>query len=83
MTSNLLTACELLPLDLLEGPSDDEIWAIEAESELLEAEVALVDAEAAWLAEPSPRSAAEYVQALLDVVDVHHTSYREPSEAVA
>lgn len=70
MTSATDTADLSTPLELLDGPTNAELWAIEADTELLDAEVALVDAETAWLTDASPRNSAAYLQALLDVVDL-------------
>ena len=83
IATNVELADEQIPLELLDGPTDSELWAIEAEAELLDAEVALVDAEAAWLTERSPRAAAAHLQALLDVVDLRHMAGHEPRGAVA
>lgn len=58
-------------LDSVEGPSDAELWAIELEDDLLGAELRLVDAEAALAARPGRSAVAAYLQALLDVVDLH------------
>ena len=62
---------DLNPLDSIAGPSDAELWAIEAEAELLAAELALVDAEAAWYRRPDPNTAAEYLAAVGEVLDLH------------
>ncbi len=58
-------------LDEISEPSDSELFAIEAEDELLAAELTLVEAETALLARPGNATAAAYLQALLDVVDLH------------
>lgn len=58
-------------LDSVEGPSDAELWAIELEADVLGAELRLVDAEAALAARPGRSAIAAYLQALLDVVDLH------------
>jgi len=58
-------------LDAIDGPSDAELWAIEQEGEVLSAELRLVDAEARLAASPSRAAAASFLQALLDVVDLH------------
>ncbi len=83
MTPGTDTADLSTPLELLDGPSNSELWAIEADDELLDAEVALVDAEAAWLTDPSPRTSAAYLQALLDVVDLQAMVGHLPEGAVA
>ncbi len=58
-------------LDAIDGPSDAELWAIELEGEVLDAELRLVNAEAALFAQPSKAAAAAFLRALLDVVDLH------------
>ncbi len=58
------------PLDARE-PTEAELWAIELEGEVLAAELALLDAEAALLASPTNRAVGRYLRALLDVVDLH------------
>ncbi len=58
-------------LDEIPEPTDAELSAIEADGDLERAEVALVDAEAALFARPNNATAAAYLQALLDVVDLH------------
>jgi len=64
----------------VQPPSDDELWAIELEGDVLDAELRLVDAEAELAAEPRSSSVAEYLRALLDVVDLHDfTSNRSPA----
>ncbi|MEM9654011.1 MAG: hypothetical protein AAGA65_18100 [Actinomycetota bacterium] len=58
-------------LDEIPEPTDHELWAIEADAELLVAELALVEAETALFARPGNATTAAYLRALLDVVDLH------------
>ena len=52
-------------------PTVAELRAIEAEEELLMAELALVDAETAWHSRPSLDTAAGYLAALTLVLDLY------------
>lgn len=63
-------------------PSRAELRAIEHESELLDAELALVHAECAWYASPNPETAADLVGVLLRLVDVYDLM-DQPERAVA
>ncbi len=51
-------------------PPESQLWAIEAETELLAAELALADAELAWSLRPNPMSAACYLESLAAVTDL-------------
>jgi len=57
-------------LNDLPEPTDAELRAIEAEAELLAADLAAIDAESAWLRDPSPGTAARYISALLELIDL-------------
>lgn len=70
-------------IEELTGPSDADLWAIEAEADLLAAELALVDAEAAWYAHPGPETAADYLAAVTEVVDLHDLCAHRTAGAVA
>lgn len=52
------------------SPTHPKLWAIETETMLLVAEHALVDAESAWYSYPCPGTAADYLEALVEVVDL-------------
>ncbi len=69
--------------ELHHGPTDSELWAIEAEADLLATELALVDAESTWCRERSTESAADVLRALLDLVDLRDLCAHEPEGAVA
>lgn len=73
----------MIPLQDLAGPTDAELWIIEADAELTTAELALVDAEIAWLSRPTPKTAADYFQALVDLADLHDLYDHRPAIAVA
>jgi hypothetical protein len=60
----------MTPLDELAGPSPPELWAIELETEVAAAELALVDAEVRWMTRPCRETAVGLVQALLDLLDL-------------
>lgn len=51
-------------------PTPAELLAIEAEADVLAAEMALIDAEMAWLRDPGPATSAAYLAAVLDLVDL-------------
>lgn len=74
---------ETKPFAELADPTDEELWAIEADGELLAGELALVDAECAWFAQPGPDTAADVLQAVIDLVDLHDLCTHEPAGAVA
>ncbi len=59
------------PINRTAGPLDAELWEIEAEADLLAAELALVDAESAWYRNPTPETAADYLDAVAEVIDLH------------
>jgi hypothetical protein len=71
------------PLHDLAGPTDAELWGIEADAELLAAELALVDAEIAWFTQPSCATAADFLRALVDLADLHDLCDHRAAEAVA
>lgn len=58
-------------LDRTIEPTETELWAIEAEAQELAAELTLAGAEAAFYERPNADTAAAYVRALLDLVDLH------------
>jgi hypothetical protein len=64
----------------LPEPTKAELWAIEAEAEVLMAELTLVDAETALFAQPSKTAASAYLQALLDLVDLQDFTDHQPSK---
>ena len=70
-------------LDDIDEPTPAELWAIEAEAELLAAELALVEAEARWFSNPRASTAAAYLQALIDVADLHDFTDHEPAPDTA
>lgn len=60
-----------LVLETAVTPTDVELWAIEADADLLSAELALVDAETDWYRSPGPETAAAYLAAVAEVLDLH------------
>ncbi len=66
-------------LDEVPEPTETELWAIEAEADLLVAELALLEAEATLLARPSNAAVAAFLRVLLDVVDLHDFNDDRPS----
>lgn len=71
------------PLDDMAEPTVVDLRAIDAEADLLAAELALVDAECAWFSRPGPISAADYLRALAALADLHDKPHPRSVGAVA
>ncbi len=76
---DLLAAAAVERLGDLPGPTDADLWAIEAEGPVIDAEVALVDAECQFAAHATPftlRRLRRAQAALLRANTLHHRPYQ-------